>query len=150
MIRNVEIKILDQRLTLPQYATQYSAAFDLYACTDSAIEIPPLRVKLIPAGIQINMMSVIEACAGIILPRSGNGHKRGMILGNGSGLIDEDYRGELMVSVWNRNPDEYLKIDSMERIAQFVIVPIIRANFVVVDEFKDKTARGAGGFGSTG
>lgn len=150
MIRNVEIKILDQRLTLPQYATEYSAAFDLHACIETLIEIPPLRVKLVPTGIQVNMMSIIEACAGIILPRSGNGHKRGMVLGNGSGLIDEDYRGELMVSVWNRNPDEYLKIEPMERIAQFVIVPIIRADFKVVEEFKDTTSRGAGGFGSTG
>lgn len=150
MIRDVEIKILDKRVEIPKYATMNSGAFDLVACIDEKVEIAPLSVKLIPTGISVNMMSVIESCAGLILPRSGNGHKRGMVLGNGTGYIDEDYAGQLFVSVLNRNSDVYLTIEPFERIAQFAIVPIIRANFIQVEEFTTKTERGAGGFGSTG
>ena len=154
MIRLVELKILDARLKDPRYFPRYGTAdsggIDLVACVDDKIEIPPLGVSLVPTGIAVNMMSVVEACAAMILPRSGNGHKRGMILGNGTGLIDQDYHGQLFVSVWNRNPNTYLTIEPFEKIAQFVVVPIIQAHFNIVEEFSDNTARGTGGFGSTG
>jgi len=154
MIRNIELKILDNRLVekdcVPKYATEDSGAFDLVACIDKKLEVPPLSVSLVPTGISVNMMTAVEACVGLIFPRSGNGHKRGMVLGNSTGVIDQDYHGQIFVSVLNRNPDTYLTVEPFERIAQFVIVPIITADFKVVEEFSQKTQRGSGGFGSTG
>lgn len=149
-MRDVGIKILNNKVSVPLYGTEDSAGVDLVACIDTKIEIPPFGVKLIPTGISVNMMTVVEACVGLIFPRSGNGHKRGMVLGNSTGVIDQDYHGEIFVSVLNRNSDTYLTIEPLERIAQFVVVPVIRAQFNVVEAFSVTTERGHGGFGSTG
>lgn len=150
MIRDIEVKVLNPKAVLPEYATKDSAAVDLIACIDTAIEIPPMKNRLIGTGLSINMQKVPELCASLILPRSGKGHKEGKVLGNLVGLIDQDYNGELMVSLWNRNEDTYVVIEPGERFAQLMFVPIIRASFKLVEDFSSETERGQGGFGSTG
>jgi dUTP pyrophosphatase len=151
----LEIKIVDARLHtwgLPQYQTELAAAIDLYACIDAPLEVlPQAPAQLIPSGIAIHMNS-IEICA-IILPRSGLGHKKGLVLGNSIGLIDADYTAQCFISVWNRNPvsqQEPIIIQPGERIAQMMFLPVIRPIFQVVKEFSQGSQRGGGGFGSTG
>lgn len=146
----VEIKILNPKAEFCGYATKDSAAIDLIACIEHPIDIPPMKNRLIGTGIAINMQLFEETMAALILPRSGKGHKEGKVLGNLVGLIDQDYQGELMVSLWNRNEDTYITIDPGERFAQLMFVPIIKPTFKQVDEFSSATERGAGGFGSTG
>ena len=145
----VDLKILDPRMAdqLPQYATPGSAGLDLRACLDAAITLEPNAWQLVPTGIAIHLDD--PAYAALILPRSGLGHKHGIVLGNLVGLIDSDYQGQLMVSAWNRS-DVAFTIEPMERIAQLVIVPVVQAQFNLVDEFEAATERGAGGYGSTG
>lgn len=144
----IQVKILDPKMQeqLPHYATSGSAGLDLRACLDSAILIKPGQTELIPTGIAIHIAN--PTLCGMILPRSGLGHKHGIVLGNLVGLIDSDYQGQLMISIWNRGQTEFT-LNHMERIAQLVIVPVIQAGFEVVDEF-DASNRGEGGFGSTG
>lgn len=145
---HVELKILDARMRehLPAYATPGSAGLDLRACLDTALELAPGRTELIRTGLAIHLRD--PGYAALILPRSGLGHRHGIVLGNLVGLIDSDYQGELMVSTWNRG-DTVFRVEPMERIAQLVIVPVVQAAFEVVDNF-DASSRGAGGFGSTG
>ena len=144
----LDVKILDPRLTqaLPAYATSGSAGLDLRACLDAAITLAPGQTTLIPTGLAIHIGD--PGLAAIILPRSGLGHKHGIVLGNLVGLIDSDYQGQLMVSCWNRGQSEFT-VQPFERIAQLVIVPVVQATFRRVDSF-DASSRGAGGFGSTG
>ncbi len=131
---------------LPSYATSGSAGLDLRACIDEPMEILPGETKLIPTGLAIHIAD--PGYAALILPRSGLGHKHGIVLGNLVGLIDSDYQGQLMVSTWNRGTDAFT-LNSMERLAQLVIVPVLQVGFNVVEEFAESD-RGAGGFGSTG
>lgn len=146
----VQVKILNNRMgnefPLPSYATMASAGLDLRACIDEVLTVEPGQTVLIPTGLAVH----IEAphMAGLILPRSGLGHKHGIVLGNLVGLIDADYQGELQISCWNRSQHPF-DIQPGERIAQFVIVPIVRAEFNVVNEFA-QSDRGEGGFGSSG
>ncbi|MGY8903549.1 MAG: dUTP diphosphatase [Burkholderiales bacterium] len=144
----VDVKILDDRLhaQMPAYATPGSAGLDLRACLDAPLELAPNAWQLIPTGLAIFLKD--RDFAALILPRSGLGHKHGIVLGNLVGLIDSDYQGQLMVSAWNRSPTSYT-LQPMERLAQLVIVPVLQAQFNVVDEFP-ATQRGAGGYGSTG
>ena len=144
----IELKILDERIRphLPAYATAGSAGMDLRACIDAPLVLPPGRTELIPTGVAIHIED--PGFAALILPRSGLGHKHGIVLGNLVGLIDSDYQGPLMVSCWNRSTATYT-FQPMERLAQLVIVPVVRATFNVVDVF-EKSARAEGGFGSTG
>ena len=144
----IDVKILDPRLAdqLPEYATPGSAGLDLRACLDAAITLAPGQTTLIPTGLAIHIGD--PGLAAIILPRSGLGHKHGIVLGNLVGLIDSDYQGQLMVSCWNRGQSEFT-VQPFERIAQLVIVPVVQATFRRVDSF-DASSRGAGGFGSTG
>jgi dUTP pyrophosphatase len=146
----VQVKILDQRLgnewPMPSYATTGSAGLDLRACVDEAIQIEPGQTVLVKTGMAIYIQD--SAFAGLILPRSGLGHKHGIVLGNLVGLIDSDYQGELMVSVWNRGQQSFT-LEPGERLAQYVLVPVVQAEFEQVDEFV-ATDRGAGGFGHTG
>lgn len=150
MNTKVELKILDERVgkdfPLPEYATSGSAGLDLRACLDSAITLEPGQTELIPTGIAIHMQD--SGMAAVILPRSGLGHKHGIVLGNLVGLIDSDYQGQLFVSCWNRGNTTFV-VEPAERIAQLVFVPVIQAGFEIVDEFKESD-RGEGGFGSTG
>ena len=145
---NIDVKILDPRMAdaLPAYATPGSAGLDLRACIDQPVELGPNAWKLIPTGIAIWIRD--PGHAALILPRSGLGHKHGIVLGNLVGLIDSDYQGQLMVSCWNRS-DTPFTLQPMERLAQLVIVPVVQATFQVVGEFPP-TERGAGGYGSTG
>jgi len=145
----LDVKILDARMReqLPQYATPGSAGLDLRACLDAPLTLAPNAWQLVPTGIAIHLND--PGYAAMLLPRSGLGHKHGIVLGNLVGLIDSDYQGQLMVSCWNRS-DVAFTIEPMERIAQMVIVPVVQARFRVVEEFGDVTARGAGGYGSTG
>jgi dUTP pyrophosphatase len=145
----VDLKILDPRMAdqLPQYATPGSAGLDLRACLDAAITLEPNAWQLVPTGIAIHLDD--PAYAALILPRSGLGHKYGIVLGNLVGLIDSDYQGQLMVSAWNRSPTPFT-LEPMERLAQLVIVPVVQAQFNVVQEFAAKSERGEGGYGSTG
>ncbi len=149
-MHTVQLKILDARvgkmIPLPQYATPGSAGLDLRACIDEPLVLQPGSSTLISTGLAIHIAD--PHAAAVILPRSGLGHKHGIVLGNLVGLIDADYQGPLMVSVWNRGTQAY-QVEPGERIAQLVIVPILRAQFEVVDEFEE-TKRGAGGFGSSG
>ena len=131
---------------LPSYATSGSAGLDLRACLDEPMEIMPGETKLIPTGLAIHIAD--PGYAALILPRSGLGHKHGIVLGNLVGLIDSDYQGQLMVSTWNRGTDAFT-LNPMERLAQLVIVPVLQVGFNVVEEFEESD-RGAGGFGSTG
>ncbi|WP_064191103.1 dUTP diphosphatase [Acinetobacter baumannii] len=146
----VQVKLLDPRLgkewPLPSYATAGSAGLDLRACLDEAIEIEPGQTVLVKTGMAIYIHDV--NFAGLILPRSGLGHKHGIVLGNLVGLIDSDYQGELMVSVWNRGQTTF-RLEPGERLAQYVLVPVVQAEFEQVEEFEE-TLRGAGGYGHTG
>ncbi len=144
----IDIKILDPRVKdmLPAYATPGSAGLDLRACIDAPITLEPGATELIPTGMAIHIAN--PQYAGVILPRSGLGHKHGIVLGNLVGLIDSDYQGQLFVSCWNRSKQAFT-LNPMERIAQLVIVPVARVGFNIVDDF-DASSRGAGGFGSTG
>lgn len=144
----VDLKILDPRLheQMPSYATSGSAGLDLRACVDEALIINPGETMLIPTGMAMHLDNTYYAA--LILPRSGLGHKHGIVLGNLVGLIDSDYQGPLMVSCWNRGTSAFT-LNPMERIAQLVIVPVVQAEFHLVGDF-DKTERGEGGFGSTG
>ncbi len=144
----LDVKLLDERLRaqLPAYATPGSAGLDLRACVDAPLTLAPNAWQLVPTGMAIHLAD--PGCAALILPRSGLGHKHGIVLGNLVGLIDSDYQGQLMVSAWNRSDTAYT-IEPMERIAQLVIVPVLQASFNLVDEFP-ASQRGAGGYGSTG
>ena len=148
MSLQVELKILDARIkeAMPAYATSGSAGLDLRACIDAAITIEPGETTLIPTGMAIHLAD--PGYAAMILPRSGLGHKHGIVLGNLVGLIDSDYQGQLFVSCWNRSQTAFV-MNPMERMAQLVIVPVVQANFKLVDEF-DASDRGEAGFGSTG
>jgi len=145
----LDVRILDERLRdqLPSYATPGSAGLDLRACLDAPLTLQPNAWQLVPTGMAIHLAD--PGYAALILPRSGLGHKHGIVLGNLVGLIDSDYQGQLMVSAWNRS-DVVFTIDPMERIAQLVIVPVVQARFNIVDAFDAATERGAGGYGSTG
>ena len=145
----IDVKIMDPRLhgNLPGYATPGSAGLDLRACLQEPLTLQPNAWQLVPTGLAIYLQD--PAYAAIILPRSGLGHKHGIVLGNLVGLIDSDYQGQLMVSAWNRS-DVAFTIAPLERIAQLVIVPVIQAQFEVVKEFFSETDRGKGGFGHTG
>jgi len=144
----IELKLLDARMAehLPAYATPGSAGLDLRACLDAPLVLAPGGAALIPTGLAIHIGD--PGLAAMLLPRSGLGHKHGIVLGNLVGLIDSDYQGPLMVSCWNRGTQAYT-VQPMERIAQMVIVPVVQAVFRRVDEF-EASARGQGGFGSTG
>ena len=144
----IDLQVLDARMAeqIPAYATPGSAGLDLRACLDEAVTLGPGQTTLIPTGLAIHIAD--PGLAAIILPRSGLGHKHGIVLGNLVGLIDSDYQGQLMVSCWNRGQAEFT-IQPFERIAQLVIVPVVQAQFRRVDSF-DASERGAGGFGSTG
>ncbi len=144
----VDLKILDPRVggQLPHYATPGSAGLDLRACLDAPVTLNPGETRLIPTGLAMHLAD--PGYAALILPRSGLGHKHGVVLGNLVGLIDSDYQGELMVSVWNRGQEAFT-IEPFERIAQMVIVPVVQATFRLVQEF-EQSQRGSGGFGSTG
>ena len=144
----IDIKILDQRLqgNLPAYATRGSAGLDLRACLTEPLTLKANAVQLVPVGIAVYLRD--SGYAALILPRSGLGHKHGLVLGNLVGLIDSDYQGQLMVSAWNRSSVPFT-IEPMERIAQLVIVPVMQAEFNIVNEF-EASARGEGGYGSTG
>ena len=145
---NVDVRILDARLReqMPAYATAGSAGLDLRACLDAPLTLAPNAWQLVPTGMAIYLAD--PGYAALILPRSGLGHKHGIVLGNLVGLIDSDYQGQLMVSAWNRSPVAFT-IEPMERIAQLVIVPVMQAKFNVVEAFA-ASARGEGGYGSTG
>ena len=147
-MNTIDVKILDPRVKeqLPNYATPGSAGLDLRACIDSPITLEPGDTQLIPTGMAIHIAN--PAYAGMILPRSGLGHKHGIVLGNLVGLIDSDYQGQLFVSCWNRGKQAFT-LNPLERIAQLVIVPVARVDFNLVDDF-DASSRGEGGFGSTG
>jgi dUTP pyrophosphatase len=149
-MHRVQLKILDSRvgdtIPLPHYATEGSAGLDLRACVDGPLELLPGQTQLIPTGLAIHIED--KNIAALILPRSGLGHKHGIVLGNLVGLIDPDYQGPLMISCWNRSLIPYT-FEPGERIAQLIMVPILKAHFEVVDEFKESD-RGAGGFGSSG
>ncbi|MDP2451869.1 MAG: dUTP diphosphatase [Polaromonas sp.] len=145
----IDVKIIDERLrgNLPAYATPGSAGLDLRACLDVPLTLRPNAWQLVPTGLAIYLHN--PGYAAMILPRSGLGHKHGIVLGNLVGLIDSDYQGQLMVSAWNRS-DVAFTIEPMERIAQLVIVPVVQAEFHVVDDFAAASERGEGGYGSTG
>ncbi|MEJ3959577.1 dUTP diphosphatase [Brachymonas sp. G13] len=145
----VELKILDARLhqQMPAYATPGSAGLDLRACIDAPLELAPNAWQLVPTGMAIHLAD--PGYAAMLLPRSGLGHKHGIVLGNLVGLIDSDYQGQLMVSLWNRT-DTLFVIEPMERVAQMVIVPVLQPQFTLVEEFSGSSARGEGGYGSTG
>ncbi|MEY8878640.1 MAG: dUTP diphosphatase [Leptothrix sp. (in: b-proteobacteria)] len=144
----IDLKILDPKMAeqLPAYATPGAAGLDLRACLDAPVTLEPGQTTLIPTGLAIHIND--SGLAALILPRSGLGHKHGIVLGNLVGLIDSDYQGQLMVSCWNRGHTTFT-IQPLERIAQLVLVPVVQAAFRVVDSFDD-SARGTGGFGSTG
>ncbi|WP_323038571.1 dUTP diphosphatase [Gemmobacter sp.] len=150
----MQIKVIDPRLNdwgLPAYQTAGAAAVDLFACIDAPLAIVPQSpAVLVPSGIALSFGDF--SFAALVLPRSGAGHKRGLVMGNSVGLIDPDYTGQIMISVWNRNGPgtDPLLIEPGERIAQMIFVPVVRPEFQVVAEFSEQTARGAGGFGSTG
>ena len=145
----IDVKILDSRLNdnLPAYATPGSAGLDLRACLDAPLTLEPNAWQLVPTGMAIYLED--PGYAALILPRSGLGHKHGIVLGNLVGLIDSDYQGQLMVSAWNRSSTAFT-IQPMERIAQLVVVPVVQAQFKIVQEFPAVSERGEGGYGSTG
>ncbi|MDO5654032.1 MAG: dUTP diphosphatase [Brachymonas sp.] len=145
----LELKILDERIRqhMPTYATPGSAGLDLRACITEPLELQPNAWQLVPTGMAVYVRD--PAYAALLLPRSGLGHKHGIVLGNLVGLIDSDYQGELMVSAWNRSSTAFT-LQPLERIAQMVIVPVVQAQFRVVEEFAQGSERGGGGYGSTG
>ena len=147
-MHRIEVRLLDPRLhdNPPHYATPGSAGLDLRACIDSAITIQPGETVLVPTGIAIHLAD--PGLAAMILPRSGLGHKHGIVLGNLVGLIDSDYQGQIMVSTWNRGTEPFT-LNPLDRLAQLVVVPVLQVAFDVVEKF-DESARGADGFGSTG
>jgi len=147
-LKTLDVKILDSRLRdgLPQYSTAGAAGFDLRACIDKPLTLAPGAAELVPSGIAIHLAD--PGLAAVVLPRSGLGHKHGIVLGNLVGLIDSDYQGQVMVSVWNRSKDAFT-INPMDRIAQLIVVPVVQVKLNVVEEFT-ASKRGAGGFGSTG
>ena len=147
-VKTIALKILDARLRdqLPHYATAGAAGLDLRACVAAPLTLQPGQCELIPAGIAIHIAD--PGYAAVILPRSGLGHKHGIVLGNLVGLIDSDYQGQLFVSTWNRGAAPFV-INPLERLAQLVVIPVVQVEFNVVDEF-GASDRGAGGFGSTG
>ena len=147
-MHQLDVKILDLRLrgNLPQYATAGAAGLDLRACIEQPMELRPGATELIPSGIAIHLAD--PHCAAMILPRSGLGHKHGIVLGNLVGLIDSDYQGQVFVSCWNRGREPFV-VNPMERIAQLVVVPVLQVKLNVVEDFAE-SERGAGGFGSTG
>jgi len=150
IMQKLQVKILDQRIgkeiPLPEYATDGSAGLDLRACVEGSLLVKPGETHLIPTGIAIHISDV--GYAAMLLPRSGLGHKHGIVLGNLVGLIDSDYQGQLFISCWNRGDTEFT-ITSGDRIAQMIIVPVIQPQFELVSEF-NQSDRGAGGFGHTG
>ncbi len=147
-MQQLDVRILDPRMRdqLPQYGTAGAAGLDLRACLDAPLALEPGQTVLVPTGLAIHIGN--PGFAAMVLPRSGLGHKNGIVLGNLVGLIDSDYQGQLMVSLWNRG-DTAFRIESMDRIAQMIIVPVMQVRLNVVEEF-DASERGAGGFGSTG
>lgn len=147
-MQSVDVRILDPRMRdqMPAYATPGSAGLDLRACIDGPLELRPGQSELVPTGLAIHIGN--SAFAAMILPRSGLGHRHGIVLGNLVGLIDSDYQGQIFVSVWNRGSTPF-RLEPFERIAQMVIVPVAQVGFRIVDEF-ETSDRGAGGFGSTG
>ena len=147
-MKTLDVKILDERMRshLPAYATGGSAGLDLRACLDAAVTLAPGDTVLVPTGLAIHIGD--PGFAAVIVPRSGLGHKHGIVLGNLVGLIDSDYQGQLFVSCWNRGRDAFV-LEPLERIAQLVVVPVAQVQLNVVEDF-DESARGAGGFGSTG
>ena len=149
-MRSIELKILDARVgeefPLPHYATDGSAGLDMRACIDTAITVEPGATELIPTGLAIHIAD--GGLAAVLLPRSGLGHKHGLVLGNLTGLIDSDYQGQVYISCWNRSQTAYT-VDPGERIAQMVFVPVEQVRFEVVDDF-DQSERGEGGFGHSG
>ncbi len=147
-MKKLDVKILDPRLRdqLPQYATSGSAGLDLRACIDKPITLTPGQTELVPTGIAIHLDD--PGYAAIVLPRSGLGHKHGIVLGNLVGLIDSDYQGQIFISTWNRGNTAFV-LNPMERLAQLVVVPVAQVELNVVEEFA-ASSRGAGGFGSTG
>jgi dUTP pyrophosphatase len=147
-MRTIDVRILDARLRdqLPAYATAGSAGLDLRACIEAPIEFKPGQAELIPSGLAIHLAD--PGLAAVVLPRSGLGHKHGIVLGNLVGLIDADYQGQILISVWNRGSGVF-SLKPMERIAQLVVVPVVQVGFNVVEEFA-ASSRGTGGFGSTG
>jgi dUTP pyrophosphatase len=147
-MNDLDIKIIDPRIKdhLPEYSTPGSAGLDLRACVDTEMNIEPGQTVLVPTGFAINIED--SNYAAVILPRSGLGHKHGIVLGNLVGLIDSDYQGQIMVSVWNRGSEPF-QIGPMDRIAQLVVIPVVQVKFNLVDDF-DESTRGSGGFGSTG
>lgn len=151
MEQAIQLKILDPRIgktiALPGYATEGSAGLDLRVCIDEPLQLAPLETVLLPTGIAIYIAD--PNLAAVILPRSGLGHKHGIVLGNLVGLIDSDYQGELKISCWNRNKDEHFTVNPGERIAQLVFVPIVKTRFEIVKSFTE-SSRGESGFGSSG
>jgi dUTP pyrophosphatase len=147
-MRRIDLRILDPRLSnaVPSYATPGAAGLDLRACLGEPLELAPGETSLVPSGIAIHLGD--PGLAAIVLPRSGLGHKHGIVLGNLVGLIDSDYQGEIMISVWNRGKTTFT-LEPLDRLAQLVVVPIVQVAFDIVDEFTE-SSRGAGGFGSTG
>lgn len=147
-MKKLDVKILDPRMRdqLPQYATTGSAGLDLRACIDKPITLAPGQTELVPTGIAIHLAD--PGLAAVVLPRSGLGHKHGIVLGNLVGLIDSDYQGQLFVSTWNRGNTPFV-LNPMERLAQLVVVPVVQVELNVVEDFS-QSPRGAGGFGSTG
>jgi dUTP pyrophosphatase len=148
MLKKVDLKVLDPRLErlLPAYATPGSAGLDLRACIQHVMTIEPGEASLIPTGIAMHLAD--PGLAALVLPRSGLGHKHGIVMGNLVGLIDSDYQGQILVSCWNRGKIPFL-LNPLERIAQLVVVPVVQVAFNVVDEF-EQSGRGSNGFGSTG
>jgi dUTP pyrophosphatase len=149
-MEKIELKILDKRIgtefPMPSYATNGSAGLDIYACLDEHLHIAPGETHLIPSGIAIHINNT--RLAAMLLPRSGLGHKHGIVLGNLVGLIDSDYQGQIFISVWNRGRNSFT-VEPGDRIAQMVFVPVVQAEFRVVDEFEE-SKRGDGGFGHSG
>ena len=147
-MRAVDVRVLDPRLRehLPAYATPGAAGLDLRACIEQVLTVNPGEADLVPTGIAVHLAD--PALAAMILPRSGLGHKHGIVLGNLVGLIDSDYQGQIFVSLWNRSRQPFI-LNPLERIAQLVVVPVVQVAFNVVEQFPE-SARGAGGFGSTG
>jgi len=147
-MKKLDVRILDERIraNLPAYATHGSAGLDLRACIDEPLTLRPGESSLVPSGLAIHLAD--PGLAAIVIPRSGLGHKHGIVLGNLVGLIDSDYQGQVFVSCWNRGREPFV-VNPLERIAQLVVVPVVQVELNVVDSFEE-SARGAGGFGSTG